>query len=230
MSKLSKFFSVNWVKTIYFNFKYLPFNQAISFPFFLFKPTLLKCQGKIILESKCIHPGMIQLGGFIGSLYPNDGIVWENHGGKVIFRGKCIIGNSSAISIGSKGCVDFGDNFSATTNFKLTAYYHIRFGKNVLVSWNVLVMDTSFHRLKNIDGEFLSSGFDSVLIGNNNWIPTRCMLMKGAKTPDYCILAAGTVLTKDFSKSPTHILLAGNPVEVKYKGIWRDLNDDQINY
>ncbi len=46
---------------------------------------------------------MIRLGQFGVTLYPNTGVVWENHGGKVIFKNKCSIGNSSAISMGESG-------------------------------------------------------------------------------------------------------------------------------
>lgn len=34
-------------KTLYFNFHYLPFKQAIHLPILLYKPNLVKCSGKI---------------------------------------------------------------------------------------------------------------------------------------------------------------------------------------
>ena len=94
--------------SVYFNFHYLPFSQAIKMPILLYKPKLLKLKGDIKIGEGKIKFGMIRLGFPTVSLYPNTGIVYENHGGTIVFNGKCTIGNNSAISIGSKGCVEFG--------------------------------------------------------------------------------------------------------------------------
>ena len=90
--------------SLYFNFRYLPFKQAIKLPIVLYKPHLLKCKGTIVINpiDGKITFGMIRLG-FPGvSVYPNNGITWENHGGTIIFKGKCVIGNDSYLSFGEK--------------------------------------------------------------------------------------------------------------------------------
>ena len=74
---------------------------------------------------------MIRLGFPTVSLYPTQGIVYENHGGTIVFNGLCTIGNNSAISIGTKAIVKFGDRFAASTTLRLTAYNHISFSDNV---------------------------------------------------------------------------------------------------
>ena len=88
--------------SIYFNFHYLPIKQAIRLPIILYKPELLSLKGKIIIESNDIHFGMIRLGFRNVGIYPNTGITYENRVGTIIFKGKCFIGNSSAISIEKK--------------------------------------------------------------------------------------------------------------------------------
>ncbi len=87
--------------TLYFNFHYLPFRQAARLSIVLYKPHLLACKGKIRLEPEDghIHHGMIRLGFLNSSIYPNNGITWENKGGTVIFRGcikksYCVMGGS----------------------------------------------------------------------------------------------------------------------------------------
>ena len=50
---------------------------------------------------------MIKLGFPQVSLYPDSGMVFENHGGTIVFHGSCRIGNNSAISVGPKALVDF---------------------------------------------------------------------------------------------------------------------------
>ena len=220
---------INWLYSLYFNFHYLPLKQAIKLPVILFRPKLLKCKGEVIIETEIIKTGMIQLGEFLVSLYPDKGIVWENNGGKIIFKGTCIIGNSSALSIGEKGNCIVGNNFRATAGLKLTSHHRIQFAENVLIAWEVIIMDTSFHRLKDKNGDFKNKGYGPIYIGKNNWITARCMILNGTKTPDYCILGAGSVVNKDYSNSQSHILLAGNPLEIKVKEIWIDLEDHDIS-
>lgn len=226
--ELKRLIKINWIKSLYFNFHYLPIKQAVKLPIILFKSKLLKCHGQIVIESDTIKTGMIQLGEYLVSLYPDDGIIWENHGGKIIFNGNCIVGNSSAISIGAQGFGNFGKNFRATASLKLTIHHHVHFGENVLIAWDVVIMDTSFHRLKDTQGAYKNNGYGPIVIGRNNWITAKCLILNGTKTPDYCILGAGSILNKDYSNFKTHILLAGNPLEIKAEDVWIDLEDHDI--
>lgn len=230
ISKLKTILAVSWINTIYFNFKYLPLSQAILLPIFLYKVKLLKCKGTVIIDADYIKPGMIKLGVYTVSLYPKGGNVWENHGGNVIFKGTCQIGNSSAISVGNKGNIVFGDNFKSTAALKLTSYCSVEFKENVRVAWDTIIMDTSFHKLKDINGNVKGTPYAPIAIGKSNWLPIRTLVLRGTKTPDYTIFGAGSVLHKDYSKNPTHTIMAGNPLEVKVQNVWRDVSDDSIDY
>ena len=77
--ELKRAIKINWIYSLYFNFHYLPLRQAIKLPIVLFRPKLLKCKGEVILGSDIIKTGMIQLGEHLVSLYPQKGMVWENH-------------------------------------------------------------------------------------------------------------------------------------------------------
>lgn len=214
--------------TIYFNFHYLPVQQAWKLPILLYKPELVNMKGKIILDVLNVETGMIRMGVRLNFLYPNNRFTWENCGGTVIFKGNCVIPNGSAVSIGNNGNIEFGDNFISGPNMKIISYCDIKFGKNVRVAWETIFMDTSFHKIKTLDGKVRGETMKSIVIGDNNWIPTRCMVLKGTKTPHYCIFGAGSVLNKDYTDYPTHSLLAGNPLEIKARNIWRDVNDDDV--
>ena len=76
----------------------------------------------------------------------------------------------------------------------------------------------------------LSTYYKSIVIGGNNWFAMKCIVLKGARTPNRCIVGAGAVLTKDCSSLPEHCLLAGNPASLKKTGVYLDRSDDQINY
>ena len=165
-------------KTIWFNFHYLPFRQAMKMPIFCYKIRLRKTKGEVIIDSENIKTGMIQLGNDIVGIYPNNGLCWENQG-KVIFRGITKFGNNCSVCIGRRGTLDLGNNFITNAATK------------------------------------------------NNWLGTKCTVFPGAKTPDYCVVGAGSFVNKDISDWPTRIMVAGNPVQIKVRDVWRDTEDDK---
>lgn len=217
------------IPSIYFNFIYLPFKQAIKLPILLYKPRLIKLKGKIIIETKQIKFGMIQLGREKVSLYPNSGIIYENHGGIIVFNGKCHIGNNSAISIGEKGYVYFGDKFSASTTLRLTSYKKIIFKENVHIGWECTFMDTDFHKMTKRSGGF-NKGYGEIIIGCNNWFGSKCLILKNTKTPDYCTISSASIISKDLQLPPYCVIGTDNNVIVKAKDVYRDMDNDKIIY
>lgn len=213
---------------IYFNFNYLPLKQAIKLPIFLYKPKLLKLKGEVIIKSLPIKTAMIRLGQCGVSLYPNTGVVWENHGGKVIFKNKCNIGNASAISIGESGLIVFGDYFQSTAGLKITSYHKIEFGQNVLIGWDNIFMDTDFHQIKSLNGELIKS-FGEIIIGDNNWFGVGSIIQKNTKTPNHTIVSAKSLLNKNY-QVPEFSIIGGIPAKLLKTGYYRDLKDDQIIY
>ena len=215
--------------TIYFNFHYLPFSQAIKLPILLYKPKLLKVKGNVKIGEGKIKFGMVRLGFPTVSLYPNTGLVYENHGGTIVFNGLCSIGNNSAISIGTKAIVEFGDRFAASTTLRLTSYNHITFGDKVCFGWDTLVMDTDFHKLTKLSGGY-SHGHAPVIIGSNNWFGNGCRIMKRTSTPDYCVVQGGTILSGPVSAPSYSVVGNDSHVVVKATGVWRNVDDDVIEY
>lgn len=214
--------------SIYFNFHYLPFSQAWKLPILFYKPRFLKMKGKVKIEADKVTFGMIQLGFLNVSLYPNSGIIYENHGGEVIFKGKSGIGNNSAISIGNMGRILFGEHFFATTTLRLTSYSSIEFKPYVLCGWECTFMDTDFHRVTKIDGTAVK-GFAPILIGAYNWFGLKTTVMKGTETPDCCVIGANSLLNRKYDVD-CYSLIAGNPAEKKASGVWRNYRDDEIDY
>lgn len=172
---------------------------------------------------------MIRLGFPTVSLYPNSGIIYENHGGTIVFNGKCSIGNNSAISIGAKATVEFGDRFSATTTLRLTSYHKITIADCVTFGWDTLVMDTDFHKLTKLSGGY-SKGYASISIGSNNWFGNGCKIMKRTQTPDYCVIQSGTTLSGLVSVPEYSVIGNNTKVVEKASGLWRNIEDDIIEY
>ena len=203
-------------KTIYFNFHYLPINQAYKLPIILYKPHFVRLKGKIIIEGP-IKTGMISLGRYRVALYPNNGIVIENHGGTIIFKGNCSIGNNSFICIGPQANVVFGKNFHSTSSLKLASYYNIEFKNNVLCGWDCLFIDTDFHQLTTLDpASPPPHAYNKIIIGDYCWFAMNNTILKGTILSDHTIVASQSLLNKDYSEY-NYCLLAGQPAKLKNK-------------
>lgn len=236
MTILDKVKSRLWIcrsilKSIYFNFHYLPFSQAVRLPIILYKPSFLKMSGEVALEvpQGGVRFGMIQLGKYTVSLYPNTGIVYENHGGRIVFKGRCNIGNASALSVGNNAEVVFGDRFCATASFKLASYCGIEFDSKVSCGWNCLFMDTDFHRLTIDDGSASSKGFGRIYVGKGCWFGTGVVVQKNTVIPPYCVIATRSLLNHKYD-IPEKSLVAGSPAVLKKTGVYRDIDNDMIDY
>ena len=215
-------------KSIYFNLKYLPFRQAIKLPILLYKPKLIKCKGKIIIESTSIRTGMIKLGFNQVHAYPHSGIIFENNGGVIVFKGNATIGNNSSLCVGPNACLRFGNNFNANAGCKIVCWYKISFDYNVRLGWENMVLDTNFHRLKNKEGGYANKGYGSINIAHDTWVATRCTILGGAQTQPYTVVATNSLLSKKYDNS--YVMLGGSPAKILKEGVYRDLNDDTIIY
>lgn len=216
------------LKSIYFNFHYLPFLQAIHLPILLYKPRFLDLKGHLVILGG-VRCGMIRLGYPTVSLYPNAGILIENHGGTIVFHGSCNIGNNSSISIGEKGKFEVGTRLQATTTFRLTCYHSITIGDNCSFGWDCLLLDTDFHKLTKIESGY-NKGYGHIKIGANNWFGNGCVLMKRTETPNYCTISARTVLSGKIDVPQYCVIGPKNEIEIKATNVWRNRDDDNIIY
>lgn len=83
--------------------------------------------------------------------------------------------------------------------------------------------------LKCLDGR-RTKGYGFIEIGNSVWISSFYHIFANTKILDYCIIGSGSFVYKDYSNIPSFSLLAGNPLQVKKKDIYRDMSDDQCVY
>lgn len=232
MSILNKIWKNRWlfrslVSTLWFNFHYLPFKQAIRLPILLYKPHFVHSKGRVRISGP-VKFGMIKLGCFEVSVYPNNGITLELYG-DVEFKGRCNIGNNSYVTVGPQGHLVFGEYFRATTSLKLIAFHHVVFHDRVLIGWNTIIMDTNFHRLKRVDGKPTNRGYGSVIVGANTWICNNVEITPGTTIPHHSVIQAHALVTKRMEQE-SYALYGGNPAKLIAKGYYYDFVDDVIDY
>ncbi len=221
--KLIRFlFRLGWFKTLYFNFRYLPFSQAIKLPVLLARTTYLReLKGKIQFNIP-IKTGLVKIGfGQVGIFdQKKSRSIWEvSENGLVVFNGSCHLGHGSKLSVGKNGKVTFGNHFIITAESSIVAHKEIYFGNHCLLSWDTLIMDTDFHEIIN-DKQEVINPCTPIWIGDHVWIGCRCLILKGAKIPSFSVIGATTTINKEFEQE--HALYAGNPAKIVKEQIsWR---------
>lgn len=196
------------VKTIYFNFKYFPFKQAIRLPFYIYRHTLLaRTEGKIILNCPAKR-GLVKIG--IRKLGTAD-IKYERAVleicGTLILNGEAKFGLGSKISVGKDGVLTLGNHFMCTGSSSIICHKQVTFGDDCLLSWEILIMDTDFHSILDNQGRIINE-LKPISIGNHVWIGCRNTILKGVSIPDNTVIAANSTITKSFIEQ--HVVIGGN--------------------
>lgn len=204
-------------KTIYVNFRMLPLKQAIKFPIMISHNVILSdTSGKFILTSNPLKRVRIGFGD-IG--------IFDKKYSKSIFQvsgviecsGKVFIGHGSKLSI--SGHLKLGDNFRISSESTIVCNTKISIGKDTLISWHVLIMDSDQHMIFNIDGSWVNHA-GPISIGEHVWIGCRSMILKNITIANDDVIAANSHVCK--SAMTSHSIYGGNPIKLIKENInWK---------
>jgi acetyltransferase-like isoleucine patch superfamily enzyme len=216
---------VSIFRTIFFNFHYFPFSDAIRFPIILYKSVRLKkTKGQIIIDTLPIKPGMVHIGiENYGFHLKHDNTIWEQNGGTVIFEDGIIIGKGNFISIGENATLRVDQKTHFGGNSKIICLKSITIKAYTQIAWDVQIIDTDFHPTINVITKGKSCETKPIIIGNNNWLCFGCTVLKGTITPNYCIVAAKTLISGNYSNEGENIVIDGeNNAKVVVRNIRAD--------
>lgn len=92
-------------------------------------------------------------------------------------------------------------------------------GEDGLWSDEILIQSNDQHGIvDSVTGQVINGGRRSIVIGDHVWIGRRAMVLPDVEMSSGCILAAGSILTKN---TPRNTVFAGVPArEVKNKTTW----------
>ncbi len=197
-------------KTLYINFKCLPFKQAIKLPILLsWRCSITKLSGQIIINNNPT-PGMITIGyGDVGIFNGTKLRTILKIEGVLEFHGKANIGYGSKVDIGKTGTLKLGGNFSISAATSIICHKSITIGNNCVLSWDILFMDTDLHEIKSKSGNVINEPKE-IIIGNNVWIGCRCLVLKGTYIGDGNVIAANSTLTKTYNQQNS--ILTGDKI------------------
>ena len=207
-------------KSLYVCLRLFHFMDAIKMPILVrYNCKLQSLKGRIKVMGG-VKPAMLKVGfgcvGIYDKKYERSILQID---GCIVLRGKATFGHGSRICVTSNGTLSIGDNFNNTAMTAIVCDNNITFGDNVLVSWDTLVMDTDWHAMQRTDTGEIFGCSKPIIIGNNVWLCTRCIILKGGEIADGCIVGASSVVSKHFMTPNT--IIVGNPAVEKRHGITR---------
>lgn len=225
--KISLLFKINWIKTLYLNFKVFSFQDAKKLPIIIFGKCMIgNLDGNLILEGPITFARIV-----IGQRYQifvkEKGVSELNFIGDIKFKGRAQFGMDCKIHVDKDAVFTIGDMASLGNNSSLICTKKITMGNFCRIGQEAYITDSNFHQMKNtITGEVYPKSFE-ISLGNYNFIGTRVSIMGKTKTPDYTTIASSTLINKDFSQCSMNIILGGVPAKIVKNNISRDWDGEK---
>ena len=232
------FFRTNFIQTLRFNWKMLPARQAWRLPIYFYgKTTFRSLTGKVVIEGP-VHRGMIKVGRrdhYLTTTVP--WTIWTVRG-TIVFTGRIDFWMGSYVLVSDGAVLHLGKYPTFIgSNVRIICFDKITIGNNVRITWDIQLIDTSFHYMRKGEEGRIDPLTRPILIGDNVWIGNRSTLSKGTVIPPRTIVASGSLVNRDFSNIQPFTLLAGTPAVVKGTGIERIFDsrlqrelDEQFHY
>ncbi len=222
MSNFMDLLKSNVTKTIWFNFKMLPWKQAIRFPILFYgRVKFRSLKGKVSLKGGA-SIGMIKIGldQYVDTMVPES--IWTIDG-VIEFNGPMKMARGSYIHVAKNAILSIGTNRTFFgSNIRVLCWDKISIGNTVRISWDCQLYDTSFHYIESLDPtKEIKPLTKPIIIGDRVWLGNRATISKGATIPDDTIVASNSVVNKDFSDMGSNCLLAGMPAVVRSRDIRR---------
>lgn len=139
--------------------------------------------------------GTLRLGvdeGFWGMHHGVRSLLRFHNNGRLVCKGSAYV--SAVFHINVAGRVELGDNFRSNTGLLLSCEKEKTFGRDVLLGWNVTMIDGDGHKLLS-DGVKVNKA-RGIYIGNHCWIAANTTILKGVRLMDNTIVPASCCITK----------------------------------
>lgn len=213
-------------RTLYLNFRTLPFSQAVRLPIFVYgKLHLYVLNGLIEFRHTPIKRGMVKIGTLDPFTLP-DGSGFISLGSKcsrIVFQGPCHIDINSKIRVFGEGEVVFGKFTRIRSGAKLICNGgRIVIGAYTGVSFESTIINSSFHTLYNVRTGKCKSHIQNISIGERCWIANRSIIAPGSRLKQCTIVSSGSYVNKDFTTlEAEYQMLGGRPAKLLKSDIAR---------
>ena len=166
-------FRRNWWAILYFNFKMLPFRQAVKFPFDFYGAIRFQSlRGKVELNGQ-VRRGQFQFGRFQYEIFHKEPTVitidglWKFNGSVMC------MGIGSQIEIHEKAIFEMGEDIVFGARARIFIRKNVVLQNHIRFSWEVQLFDSNFHFMRNIETGMIPYINKSVFIDDHCWIGNR---------------------------------------------------------
>lgn len=214
--------SVNWYKTLYFNFKKFPFRIARKLPVFFYgRVKFANISGTITLGPQP-KTAMIGFGQKFEKMTVSKGIAEICIQGTLVFRGYTHMAKDCFLYVGPGAYCEFGNMSALGSDVKLICTHKIVIGNWTGIGYESQIIDSNSHPMINTITKEQYPMVEPINIGDYNAVSNRVSIMSGTKTPNYCVIASNSLCVKDYTSLGNEILIGGVPAQLIRQNFSRD--------
>jgi len=205
-------------KSLYINLKYFG-PSGWRLPIIVtWRTRLTEVKGSVLIKGR-LSFGILRLGFSSVALSSfHEWNVW-NVNGQLEINGRVDFGSGSKLFIGPHGSLVLGDNVLITACSEIICDHCINVEKDALISWNVLLMDTDAHPIRDHNNNIINPN-RQITVGENVWIGCRTVVLKGAEIAKNSIVAANSTVNKIFTEN--NVVIGGAPAKIiKRDIVWK---------
>lgn len=198
-------------KSIYLCLKSMPFKEAMHIPIFVSANTkLVSLKGRIKIDSPTLRPGMVRIGFGGAGTVRHVPVAVENNGLMILGEHVNLGGGTQICTVDKQSRLIIGRNTSVTGDSHIIAKELVKIGNDCLISWEVQIMDTDFHKLLNQDTVINMD--QPVQVESNTWICSRATVLKGTQIAQGSVIASNALVVGKLTEK--NCVWTGMPLKI----------------
>ena len=194
--------SWSFQKSLWFNFKYMPFKEAIHLPILMSSSVQIRhCYRGCFKFTEGVRFGIVQIGYIDNNVNFTERSCLNIQGTVIIHgTGNHYFGGGLRLKVHKGAVVEFGNNLGVSNYARINVAKRITIGNDNMWSYEVNIMDTDSHLIFDETGKRINPPKE-VCIGNTVWLASKCTILKGVSIPEGTIVAAGSIISKSISET-----------------------------
>ncbi len=209
--RLSVLLKTGILKSLYYNFKFCKFSDAIRLPIVVARNATIRGRSKSFLFEE--HPGWggVTLG--FNRDYNSGAPSSIVNYGTIIIHGRShhSFGAGCSVLVKQGATLEIENNFGCTGDTRVWVHKLVRIGQNNLWSFGCTVLDGDDHQIFNTQIKRINED-KPITFGGDVWMGCNCTVLKGAVIPSNSIVAAGSLLTSIPIKEGGCIITSGGHI------------------